>query len=226
MATPQQNGVAERKHRHLLAVARALCFQANLPLKFWGDCILTAAFLINWLPTPVLNGISPHEALFNFKPKYNFLKVFGCLGYVHNIHHKHKFDTRTRRCVFIGYPFGQKAYRLYDLDTNVIFTSRDVIFHETIFPFAATHHTINQPIVLPLPLPDIPYHASTQPSPSIPPTDPTPSSRSQLNDSISINPTTISLDANTPVVPSTTRHSTRIHRSPSYLQLPFFLYHV
>lgn len=204
VATPQQNGAAERKHHHLLEVARALRFQANLPLKFWGDCVLTATFLINRMPTTVLNGISPHEALFNIKPNYDFLKVFGCLAYAHNIHHKHKFDARARRCVFIGYPFGQKAYRLYDLDTHVTFTSRDVIFHETIFPFAAIHHAMEQPTVLPLPVPDIPNpnHTSSQPSLPISPTNTTP----------------ISADATTPVVPLIARRSTRTHLPPSYLQ--------
>ncbi|MBN8086387.1 transposase family protein, partial [Vibrio vulnificus] len=44
--TPQQNGVAERKHRHIVETGLTLLFQANIPTKYWVDAFLTTIFLI------------------------------------------------------------------------------------------------------------------------------------------------------------------------------------
>ncbi|KAL2892553.1 Retrovirus-related Pol polyprotein from transposon TNT 1-94 [Bienertia sinuspersici] len=133
---PQQNGRVERKHKHLLEMSRALRFQAHLPKRFWGECILTATHLINKLPTKVLGWKSPYEIMIHKEPSYDNLRVFGSLCFAHNANkQKDKFDERARTCIFIGYPNGQKAYKLYDLNKKTCFVSRDVIFFETIFPY-------------------------------------------------------------------------------------------
>jgi transposase InsO family protein len=139
--TPHQNGRVERKHRHILNVARALKFQGNLPISFWGECILTAGYLINRTPTPLLNEKSPYEMLNGKPPSYEHLKVFGSLCYAHNQGRKgDKFSSRNRKCVFVGYPHGKKGWKLFDLDTNTYFVSRDVDFFEDEFPFG--HATV------------------------------------------------------------------------------------
>ena len=53
--TPAHNGVAERKNRHLLETVRALLFQMHVPKHLWVDAVSTACFLINRMPSLVLN---------------------------------------------------------------------------------------------------------------------------------------------------------------------------
>ena len=62
--TPQQNGVAERKNRHLVETARTLLVHHNVPLRFWADAILTACYLINRMPSSVLNNAIPMSCLY------------------------------------------------------------------------------------------------------------------------------------------------------------------
>ncbi|XP_033513338.2 uncharacterized protein [Nicotiana tomentosiformis] len=77
--TPQQNGIVESKYKYLLEVSRALLFQSKLPLKFWGDCVLTATYLINRMPSPLLLKVFPYEKLRGYPPSYDHLRSFGCM---------------------------------------------------------------------------------------------------------------------------------------------------
>ena len=61
--TPQQNGIAERKNCHLLEIARSITFSIHVPKYLWGDAILTACYLINRMPTRVLQYITPLACL-------------------------------------------------------------------------------------------------------------------------------------------------------------------
>jgi len=135
--TPQQNGRVERKHRHILNIARSLLFQAALPIKFWGESVLTAAYLINRTPTPILDGKTPYEILYSQPPTYDHLRVFGSLCFAKkHAARSDKFQERGRQGIFVGYPHGQKGWRVYDIESHEFFVSRDVIFQENNFPFA------------------------------------------------------------------------------------------
>ncbi|XP_075076668.1 uncharacterized protein LOC107795030 [Nicotiana tabacum] len=93
VATPQQNGIVERKHRHILEIARGLIFQSRLPMSYWGESILIATHIINRLPSNVLQGKTPYEG-------------------------RGKFDERATTCVLLGYPLQQKGYKLLELSTR------------------------------------------------------------------------------------------------------------
>ena len=133
--TPQQNGIAERKNRHLLDVARSLCFAMHVPKRFWGDAIHTAVFLINRMPSRVLQFQTPIQTLSQYHSLPSLLhippKVFGCVCYVHvHMQNRDKLDPRAIKCMFIGYSATQKGYRCYYPPNGKIFVSMDVTFQE------------------------------------------------------------------------------------------------
>ncbi|XP_075088478.1 uncharacterized protein LOC142170460 [Nicotiana tabacum] len=140
--TPQQNDVVERKHIYLLEIARALLFQSKLHVRYWGKCILTATYLINRLPTSYLKNKYPFKLLYKTKPNYSHIRSFDCLCFpTIPKAHRDKFKPRTVPHVFIGYPFDNKGYKMLDLESKRIHVSRDVTFHENIFPFAISPTT-------------------------------------------------------------------------------------
>ncbi|KAJ0487829.1 putative RNA-directed DNA polymerase [Helianthus annuus] len=136
--TPQQDGVVERKHRHLLDTARTLMFEANLPKRFWGECVLTAAYIINRLPSKVIKDNTPYELVRGDKPNYDHMRVLGCLVYYRSIEtNGDKFEIRGRPGVFMGYPGGIKGYKIFDPKSGKMITSRHVRFAEKVFPFVS-----------------------------------------------------------------------------------------
>ncbi|KAL5838389.1 hypothetical protein ACOSQ3_015558 [Xanthoceras sorbifolium] len=130
--TPSQNGVAERKNRHLLETARALLFQMNVPKPFWADAVSTACFLINRMPSSVLHGEIPYKILFPNKSLFPVdPRIFGSTCFVRDVRpHVTKLDPKSLKCIFLGYSRLQKGYRCYCPSLNKYLVSVDVTFME------------------------------------------------------------------------------------------------
>uniref|UniRef100_A0A2N9FGV4 Integrase catalytic domain-containing protein n=1 Tax=Fagus sylvatica TaxID=28930 RepID=A0A2N9FGV4_FAGSY len=111
--TPQQNGIAEWKNGLILAIARALILQMNVPKLFWANAVLTATYLLNRMPSHILKGKSPFEMFFPGKNPFSIPpRVFGRVSFVHNHSPNHdKLDHRAHKCIFLDYSRTQKGYR-------------------------------------------------------------------------------------------------------------------
>lgn len=125
----------------------------------------------NRTPTETLHGKTPFEILYSRPPPLDHLRVFGSSCYVHNrAHGGDKFTSPSLKCVFIGYPFGKKGWRVYDPVSKKIFVSHDVFFCEDEFLFqhvsmtpTNTHVTTFSSIGLPYVDEDIVTEPTTTP---------------------------------------------------------------
>lgn len=85
-------------------VARALSFQASLPLNLCNFAIQHSIHLIIRIPTPLLKDNSPYQILFKEPLILMHLKVFCCLSYASIVHaNKTKIYPRARKYAFQCY---------------------------------------------------------------------------------------------------------------------------
>jgi hypothetical protein len=127
--------------------------------------------------------------------------------------HRTKFNPRARKTIFLGFKEGTNGSILYDLNSNELFVSRNVIFYENHFPFTpVTKPTTTPPISSPIDLGDPLIHLSPQPNyaPEFQNTSAPPQSVSAPEVQHEI---PVSNSASEPAV----RKSTRISRPPSHL---------
>ncbi|CAA7045430.1 unnamed protein product [Microthlaspi erraticum] len=129
--TPQQNGVAERKNRTILEMARSMLKSKNLPKELWAEAVACAVYLSNRSPTRSVSGKTPQEARSGRKPGVSHLRVYGSISHAHVPDEKRsKLDNKSEKYIFIGYDANSKGYKLYNPETKKTIISRNVIFDE------------------------------------------------------------------------------------------------
>ncbi|KAB2598442.1 hypothetical protein D8674_001362 [Pyrus ussuriensis x Pyrus communis] len=133
--TPQQNGMAERKHRHILDTAITLLSASGLPSELWYFACAHSVLLINNMPCKSLSFSSPYLILYQKVPDLHSLKIFGSAVFPWlRPYNSNKLQPRSVMCVFLGYSQGYKGVICYNLQTKKFILSRHVCFDESLFP--------------------------------------------------------------------------------------------
>ncbi|CAL8133186.1 unnamed protein product [Prunus armeniaca] len=129
--SPQQNGVAERKNRTVVEMAKSMLHEKGILYEFWTEAVNTAVYLLNRCPTKVLKKVTPFEAYTSRKPGIAHLKVFGSPFHVLIPSAlRHKLEENSHKCIFVGSGLCEKGYRLFDPSTRKVILSKDVQFDE------------------------------------------------------------------------------------------------
>ncbi|KAG8474528.1 hypothetical protein CXB51_031383 [Gossypium anomalum] len=123
---PQQNGITERMNRTIMENVRCMLSNVNLPKSFWVETTSTACFFINRSPSVAIEKKTPQEVWSGNPANYSDLKIFGCPAYAHV--DNEKLESRSIKCVFLGYKAGVKGYKLWYPKNRKVVISRDVVF--------------------------------------------------------------------------------------------------
>ena len=132
--TLEQNGLAERKHRHIVETSFTLLQNASLPASFWSFACQTAIYLINRMPSLTTNNQSPFEVLFQSVLDVQHLRIFGCACFpLLKPYTSNKLQPKTKVCIFLGYASKYKGYICFEVSSKKCYISRHVIFDECDF---------------------------------------------------------------------------------------------
>nr|GEU55633.1 hypothetical protein [Tanacetum cinerariifolium] len=110
--TPQQNGVAERKNRTLIKVAKTMLADLFLPNTFWAEAVSTACYVFNRVLVTKPQNKTPYELITGRIPIISYIRPFGChVTILNTIDHLGKFEEKSDEGFLVGYSLDSKAFR-------------------------------------------------------------------------------------------------------------------
>ncbi|XP_075475760.1 uncharacterized protein LOC142511387 [Primulina tabacum] len=129
--TPQQNGIAERKNKAMQEMARVMLASKNISKRFWAEALNTACHISNMVYLRNGSTMTSYEIIMGKKPNLKYFHVFGCVCYTLNDRDQlAKFDSKSDKCLFLGYATNSRAYRMFNLRTRTIMESINVVFDD------------------------------------------------------------------------------------------------
>ncbi|CAI7805064.1 unnamed protein product [Closterium sp. NIES-53] len=132
-ASPQQNGIAERRIGLVMEVARTSMIHAAAPHFLWPFAVRYAAHQLNLWPHVFLPETSPTLCWAGKVGDASVFRVWGSRAFVRDTS-ADKLSARAIPCVFLGFVPDAPGLRFYHPTSSRVFPSQDITFDES-FPF-------------------------------------------------------------------------------------------
>ncbi|CAI7859672.1 unnamed protein product [Closterium sp. NIES-54] len=174
-ASPQQNGIAERRIGMVMDVARTSMIHAAAPHFLWPFAVQYAAHQLNLQPRVSLPETSPTLLWTGKVGDASAFRVWGSRAFVRDLS-ADKLSPRAAPCVFLGFPPDALGWHFYHPTSRRVLSSQDVTFDESVpyyrlFPYRTA----------PLPPPPLFLARGPPPVDPLPPQGPAPSGVSQVD---------------------------------------------
>ncbi|CAI7861182.1 unnamed protein product [Closterium sp. NIES-53] len=185
-ASPQQNGVAERRIGLVMEIARTSLIHAAAPHFLWPFAVQYAAHQLNLWPRVSASETSPTLLWTGQVGDASRFRVWGARAFVRDTT-ADKLSARAVPCVFLGFVPDAPGWRFYHPTSRRVFASQDVTFDESVpfyrlFPYRTA----------PLPPPPLFLTPGAPPVDPLPPQGPAPSGVSQVD---AVEPVEVAVDS-------------------------------
>ncbi|CAI7905932.1 unnamed protein product [Closterium sp. NIES-54] len=174
-ASPQKNGIAERRIGMVMDVARTSMIHAAAPHFLWPFAVQYAAHQLNLQPRVSVPETSPTLRWTGKVGDASAFRVWGSRAFVRDLS-ADKLSPRAVPCVFLGFPPDVPGWQFYHPTSRRVLSSQDVTFDESVpfyrlFPYRTA----------PLPPPPLFLAPGPPPVDPLPPQGPAPSGVSQVD---------------------------------------------
>jgi hypothetical protein len=111
--TPEQNGVAENVHQHIMNCIRVNLHTANLPDRLWWYAALYTMYMLNRTPKSALQLQTPYFKRYGVNANLDNLQPFGTPCIVYDEARPNKLALKGKRGVWLGFDDTSKGHYVY-----------------------------------------------------------------------------------------------------------------
>ncbi|CAI7812963.1 unnamed protein product [Closterium sp. NIES-53] len=130
-ASPQQNGIAERRIGMVMDVTRTSMIHAAAPHFLWPFAVQYAAHQLNLQPRVSVPETSPTVRWTGKVGDASAFRVWGSRAFVRDLS-ADKLSPRAVPCVFLGFPPDAPGWQFYHPTSRRVLSSQDVTFDESV----------------------------------------------------------------------------------------------